>query len=186
MFQALGLFEVYFNRLIQHIMISGYNINKSNADKTINNYFESLFKTVNELITGYQQAVLSQNKKFESSEHISSNSAEFESKYKALLAENDALRLKLDSKKPAKKPGIEMEMQTDILEDPISTDPLAVDFDKLNKKINELTEKYEREKVLNEKNQHKITDYEMEIGNLQDEITQIKNITQSPYFSYFY
>eukprot|EP00826_Nyctotherus_ovalis_P012232 TRINITY_DN13213_c0_g1_i5.p1 TRINITY_DN13213_c0_g1~~TRINITY_DN13213_c0_g1_i5.p1 ORF type:complete len:249 (+),score=75.94 TRINITY_DN13213_c0_g1_i5:153-899(+) len=91
MYQALSLVEVYFNRMIQHVLMSLYNANKANADKSVNEYFESELNVVNELLEKYKETAV-KNKKAEANV----NSSEFELKYKELQREYDSLRGRFD------------------------------------------------------------------------------------------
>eukprot|EP01022_Parablepharisma_sp_SALTPOND_P020880 TRINITY_DN3922_c0_g1_i1.p12 TRINITY_DN3922_c0_g1~~TRINITY_DN3922_c0_g1_i1.p12 ORF type:complete len:226 (-),score=32.43 TRINITY_DN3922_c0_g1_i1:2392-3069(-) len=159
MYQTLSLVEVYFNRIIQHVIISSYNAARTNADKPVSQYFDSMFHAVNELAQGYQQLVLSQKKN-------STGTSEISEKFKALSAEYEALKKKLSTDKMAK------EVQTDFIEKAES------DTSKLEQKVAELTEKLAKEKDSHENTLRTITMKEIEIKALSEEIGTIKCISE--------
>ena len=96
MYQALSLIEVYFNRTIQHLLMSCYNIDKTDADKPINEYFESEFFIVNELLQNYKSIALKSKKEDKKSDNSSGVNAEHSKKYKELQGEYDSLRGRFD------------------------------------------------------------------------------------------
>lgn len=179
MYHALLLIEVYFNRVIQHVLISLYNSNKGNGEKPVSGYFESELVGVNELIQGYQQLMVNQSKQ----PIDPSAMARANENYKSLSIENEKLRKKceeLNKKIEAlEKDANVVLFPTSVIESKDNDDYIA-ELKKLEKTVRNLDEKFAKEKQALEESLREISQYKIDVKTLNDVIEEIKS-NKNPY-----
>ena len=137
MYKALSMLEMYFNRVIQHIMITIYNTTKDNSNKPIKEYFASEFSVVNELVKEYQQMGMKQRKSdvniSDSNKTIKNENDNFKAKYEKLLKKYDLIKKK----------------QRETIRE--NEDNNSTEFSKLKAEIDNLTSQLNKEKEAHKK-----------------------------------
>eukprot|EP00826_Nyctotherus_ovalis_P052715 TRINITY_DN6746_c0_g2_i10.p1 TRINITY_DN6746_c0_g2~~TRINITY_DN6746_c0_g2_i10.p1 ORF type:complete len:183 (+),score=50.51 TRINITY_DN6746_c0_g2_i10:183-731(+) len=173
MYKALALLEVYFNRVVQHVLISFYNVDKTSGDKSVAPYFDSEFAIINELVQEYQQLALNQHKKLGDPGVI----AKANDSIKTLAAENEKLRKKCAELAKELESAKESENVVLFPTAVRDQDEHSTEFSKLQSVIEELNEKLVKEKEKNEDILSKAAQREIDNKALLEEIEEIKSIS---------
>lgn len=169
MYQALSLVEVYFNRMIQHGLLAVYNANKSNADKPVNDYFETETYVINEIIQNFQKSSLKSKKPETTSSESDSKYKELQEEYDSLKARFGKLLKKCEMLKKKVKESEEADIETEGITKSVNgaiVNPSEIE--KLKSNIEDLNEKLKKEKEAHNQSLRALVEKETELKRLSE------------------